>query len=254
MIALVSALCEGKQVDVFPDSGISDWQTTLEHLKGIRKRQDTRAQTENGSLSGSEQDEEGPELQQPPGQSLKETEGVGDSEHTSTLGNYLQILEDDVNTQKDGYSDNADLLPNQSLPSATLILDFLDGRIPPHNGENQNDWVSHRYKQNANRCFSPLQKAQIRSFEKHMKEATRGRVLFYTDEGRFGLGPKSTMCPEKDLRDQIWMLEGAKVPFVLRETENPGRYRVIGEAYVHGVMYGELIGELVGPLNGIALV
>ena len=40
--------------------------------------------------------------------------------------------------------------------------------------------------------------------------------------------------------DVIVIFLGAKFPYVLRETDH-GTYTFVGEAYVHGVMYGEFI-------------
>jgi hypothetical protein len=38
--------------------------------------------------------------------------------------------------------------------------------------------------------------------------------------------------------DEVWLLEGSKVPLIIRrETEGYGR--LIGDAYIHGIMYGE---------------
>jgi hypothetical protein len=38
--------------------------------------------------------------------------------------------------------------------------------------------------------------------------------------------------------DEVWLLEGSKVPLIIRRrTEGYGRF--IGDAYVHGIMYGE---------------
>jgi hypothetical protein len=42
--------------------------------------------------------------------------------------------------------------------------------------------------------------------------------------------------------DQIWILRGSRVPFVLRLLAN-GNHKLIGEAYVHGFMRGELFTE-----------
>ena len=42
--------------------------------------------------------------------------------------------------------------------------------------------------------------------------------------------------------DEIWFLHGASAPVILRPLVN-GSYRFMGEAYVHGVMYGEAGGE-----------
>ncbi|OCL05183.1 hypothetical protein AOQ84DRAFT_299424, partial [Glonium stellatum] len=39
--------------------------------------------------------------------------------------------------------------------------------------------------------------------------------------------------------DVVCILFGADVPFILRKTETG--YRLVGESYVHGIMYGEAI-------------
>ncbi|KAF6822550.1 ankyrin and het domain protein [Colletotrichum musicola] len=44
-----------------------------------------------------------------------------------------------------------------------------------------------------------------------------------------------------DEGDEIWILQGASVPFVLRKGENRGEWVNIGNAYVHGIMDGEAI-------------
>jgi hypothetical protein len=40
--------------------------------------------------------------------------------------------------------------------------------------------------------------------------------------------------------DIIWLLPDADVPFILRPLEN-GHYKLVGEAYVHGIMHGEAL-------------
>jgi hypothetical protein len=40
--------------------------------------------------------------------------------------------------------------------------------------------------------------------------------------------------------DQVWVLKGGDVPLILRPVKD-GRYRLIGEAYVHGIMRGEAL-------------
>ncbi|KAK7530916.1 heterokaryon incompatibility protein-domain-containing protein [Phyllosticta citribraziliensis] len=64
-----------------------------------------------------------------------------------------------------------------------------------------------------------------------------GRRPFATARGMLGLGPV-------ELRegDVVWVLWGADVPFVLRREgggAGEGRWSVVGEAYVHGIMDGE---------------
>ena len=64
------------------------------------------------------------------------------------------------------------------------------------------------------------------------------RSLFITEDGHFGLGPES--AAEKD---EVWILFGAQVPFVLRPApeRGPNAYTLVGEAYVHGFMEGEAL-------------
>ncbi|GAB1316543.1 hypothetical protein MFIFM68171_06753 [Madurella fahalii] len=61
------------------------------------------------------------------------------------------------------------------------------------------------------------------------------RRVVLTDDGRFGIGP-CTMCPT----DQIWLLDGGRTPFILRKKASGDGYIILGEVYIHGVMYGEL--------------
>jgi len=59
--------------------------------------------------------------------------------------------------------------------------------------------------------------------------------------GAVGMGPKSVQEG-----DEVWVIMGAKVPFVLRPVDGgkaPKRYRLIGEAFVLGYMDGEVLEE-----------
>ncbi len=40
--------------------------------------------------------------------------------------------------------------------------------------------------------------------------------------------------------DNICILKGARVPFILRKTNGNNRFQVVGEAYVDGIMHGQL--------------
>ncbi|KAF5530977.1 heterokaryon incompatibility protein [Fusarium mexicanum] len=65
----------------------------------------------------------------------------------------------------------------------------------------------------------------------------KGRGLFVTDNGRLGWGLPSTKAG-----DEVWILEGCRVPCLLRPSGD-GRYKLVGEAYVHGIMHGEGLEE-----------
>jgi hypothetical protein len=61
------------------------------------------------------------------------------------------------------------------------------------------------------------------------------RRMFVTQEYRLGMGPQSL-----EEGHEIWVLEGAKVPFVLRRLDG-GNFGLVGEAFVFGTMHGEAV-------------
>jgi hypothetical protein len=72
-------------------------------------------------------------------------------------------------------------------------------------------------------------------YRKSMINCALQRRPIFGDDGRVGIGPD--ICQAGDV---VCIFHGAKVPFVLRQVEN-GEYRLLGEAYVHGIMDGELM-------------
>ncbi|CAG8947767.1 unnamed protein product [Penicillium salamii] len=60
-----------------------------------------------------------------------------------------------------------------------------------------------------------------------------GRRLLWTEREYLGLAP-----PGAKKGDHVVVLEGSRVPFILRKVDG-GFWKVIGECYVHGIMYGE---------------
>lgn len=84
------------------------------------------------------------------------------------------------------------------------------------------------------RQMSKIRQRNLREFEKLMRRNCEGRVLFRTRSNLLGLGPLST-THDSDQADQVWILAGARVPFILRP-ERDGRFKIIGEAFVHGMM------------------
>ena len=75
----------------------------------------------------------------------------------------------------------------------------------------------------------------IDAFYPYMNISLRMR-LFRTDNSLLGMGPRST-----SEGDEAWVLQGARVPFVLRPNPDTGRYQLMGQAYVHGMMQGEAL-------------
>lgn len=80
-----------------------------------------------------------------------------------------------------------------------------------------------------------------------MQEVDFGRKPFVTEAGRVGLGPETTRAG-----DVVFVILGVDVPMVLREV-SVGRHRVVGEAYVHGVMDGEAM-ELAPEIESVEMI
>ncbi|KAI0449742.1 heterokaryon incompatibility protein-domain-containing protein [Xylaria acuta] len=68
-------------------------------------------------------------------------------------------------------------------------------------------------------------------------QATMGRIFCVTGHLRLGQVPIGS-----EPGDRICILVGGETPYVIRPT-GQGRYRLIGEAYVDGVMHGEALEE-----------
>ncbi|KAB2581148.1 hypothetical protein DBV05_g146 [Lasiodiplodia theobromae] len=108
-----------------------------------------------------------------------------------------------------------------------------------------------------------------------MGQVLATRRVFVTEGGRTGVGPA-----EAAVGDVAAVLMGGEMPFLLREVpveeedgeegeegeeggegegeeeegqkgRGPGMVRLVGEAYVHGVMHGEVVEGLPGPGEGL---
>ena len=71
-----------------------------------------------------------------------------------------------------------------------------------------------------------------RDFEHHHSQWTQGRQFALTQRGRMGWVPVAAR-----MGDDVGLFAGCRIPFVLRTVEKG--YKLMGDAYVHGVMYGE---------------
>jgi len=69
-------------------------------------------------------------------------------------------------------------------------------------------------------------------------QAVMFRTFAKTEGGYMGL-----VSGDVQAGDEIWLLKGCKVPVVLRACGGGEERRVVGDAYVHGVMYGEAFEE-----------
>jgi hypothetical protein len=92
------------------------------------------------------------------------------------------------------------------------------------------------------------------SFRTAWLYASKGRVMFHTDTGYVGRGPKTL-----SEGDEVCILQGGRVPYILRrvpskagegESQTRDEWNLVGECYVSGAMYGELVeGEGIGEVQ-----
>jgi Heterokaryon incompatibility protein (HET) len=71
-------------------------------------------------------------------------------------------------------------------------------------------------------------------FPRSALAASRGRCFFITKGKAMGSGPAAAQ-----VGDHVCILYGQPTPFILRRNSDQSTYRLIGEAYVNGVMDGE---------------
>ncbi|KAJ4406457.1 hypothetical protein N0V82_010127 [Gnomoniopsis sp. IMI 355080] len=114
-----------------------------------------------------------------------------------------------------------------------------DDEIPPQEKLTSTwDWC--KYHGDPGACKTLDNEA---SFRFQMVRVYRKRCLFRTKAGRLGLGPQSVKPG-----DTIHLLAGARTPYILRRRDGVDKmidsFRFLGEAYVHGIMYGELASGL----------
>jgi hypothetical protein len=154
------------------------------------------------------------------------------------------------------------LTPTPSLASSqdrfwrTLLADCIPAthsgvaastRIPTAPAESLSEWfygAQARVKEGKEPLITP----QVHAFWR----AAHGRTFFRTAKGAFGL-----CYPHTKPGDEVWVLAGGRVPFVLRsveDAERSRRRRLVGECYLHGFMDGEAerVGE--GDVVSVHLV
>ncbi|KAI0468437.1 heterokaryon incompatibility protein-domain-containing protein [Xylaria cf. heliscus] len=67
---------------------------------------------------------------------------------------------------------------------------------------------------------------------------TVNRRMFYTESGYIGLGPRLTWDG-----DRVFLVKGSRTPLLLRPQPQEGKWELLGDCYVHGIMQGEAFDE-----------
>jgi hypothetical protein len=71
-------------------------------------------------------------------------------------------------------------------------------------------------------------------FANAMRRTSRLRPIGLTRKGYIGSVPKNSR-----VNDEVCILRGGRVPFILRRLDQGSRFSFVGDAYVHGIMRGE---------------
>jgi hypothetical protein len=131
-----------------------------------------------------------------------------------------------------------DLLSPDVFPVfSTLCSNIFDGKTaPPALDSGLSQVAQDTLDTNSVEAFTRAMRQSIAS-------ATPSRRFFRTEKGYIGLGPPNTR-----VGDEVFILDGGTVPFLLRsereslrffvgELHNP--YTLVGDCYVYGIMDGE---------------
>jgi hypothetical protein len=127
---------------------------------------------------------------------------------------------------------NASFLPDFSNPLTAPWLDLIEAErsVSGIKLSTLNKYlkaVSH----------SPKTMADIAKVISRFNEGFANKNLVRTDSMMLGIAPRSSTSG-----DEVWILAGGHTPYLLRKRGN-GHYKLLGEMYVQGVMFGEAAEE-----------
>lgn len=86
--------------------------------------------------------------------------------------------------------------------------------------------------------FFLLPRGAADHFDHIVAKRMENRSIYRTKDGYLGSGPASMKEG-----DEVWLLEGALVPFIMRPVHDTDgmAFTLVGETYLHGFMHGEML-------------
>ncbi|KAH8665064.1 heterokaryon incompatibility protein-domain-containing protein [Tricladium varicosporioides] len=151
-----------------------------------------------------------------------------DNEYGSTRV-YLQNMKAVVGTASPAYRNPEEL---EEALWRTPIADIMPTDPSGRNWTRASEDTKHAYLAIMG-GFAWGQLGTLESQYHHRIATLKECVPFVTEAGYLGIGPSNI-----EVDDWIVILQGVELPLALRRKEN-GRYRLLGESYVHGIMDGE---------------
>lgn len=101
------------------------------------------------------------------------------------------------------------------------------------------DKFSKKYKESMLLSLQMTQTEQMdleAQFGHYLRHYCRNRRFFTTESGYWGLG-----APGLQIGDVCVVIYGADVPFILRPVQGCCKYKLVGQCYISGAMYGEML-------------
>lgn len=133
---------------------------------------------------------------------------------------------------------------------ATVTGDLYPGQIGNRNHSSNSDETFELWLKAAEaKDWSILidHKTKVGELFSLMSQMSFYRSLFKTSSGYLGWG-------RVEDGDEVWVLLGGDVPFVLRPVAGSTEYRLVGDCYLHGIMDGEAVTELGDNVRSVVLV
>lgn len=164
-----------------------------------------------------------------------------DNSYRSRMGRWLQKRHDLAMATTETLLDNPETMRSFSR---TMLCD-MSGMRDGISGELIGNFQGYlRYQLNASKSpneatpsITEEEQRYILRIEQAIMAWAMVRKFCVTGKYRFGQVPF-----EAETGDRICVLVGAEVPFLIRPGEN-GYYKLVGECYIDGVMYGEALSE-----------
>jgi hypothetical protein len=159
-------------------------------------------------------------------------------DHQMSFETYNQRLLEAVSSTGTISHRSSDLsLMSVSITDEVLEMHWSKHSIGEYSWQGNNiDWLNKANNEDEERVSWQRYQSAIQS-------ACNNRRVFSTEKGYVGLGPNSlNMKAPEPILDEIWVILGARTPFVLRPKGNA--YQLVGECYIHGLMQGEALHEV----------
>lgn len=186
---------------------------------------------------------------------------VHDIVKTSDTGDVEDFLDRYSRTRK-AFEDSLELLssvysnPEETFCDALLMDDHYTGgnAIVGHSPITDPVATHHEFIEMLNNkvgkgiYFPTSNFSAAQTYNIQVVTACSARRFAVTEKGFMALVSPATVTG-----DWICIVFGATVPYILRQTIKEGRFQLVGDAYVHGIMYGEALSEDTSPSDIILI-